>query len=80
MERDFIQETINSLKYSADNISIFYLKFKNGKISINEFEQEYKNLIYNVLNLESEIHYPNNGCPYVFLNSENLINDGSKTN
>ena len=66
MHRDFIQETIDMLRRSANNIETNWIKFKNGEITKEEFEEEYRHiLVNNVLDeVQDEAENHNNGCKY----------------
>lgn len=68
--RDFIQETIDTLKNSSNRIEVVYTQFKNGEITKEAFEEEYHHVLHDwvIDPLESELDSPNNGCPYTYLN------------
>ena len=66
MTRNFIQETIDELRSSADNVEKFWKQFQAGEIDKEEFEDEYHHIVAdNVIDtLECEVYTPNNGCKY----------------
>lgn len=66
MERNFIQETIDQLRRSSNNVEKIWKQFQAGELNKDEFENEYRHIVAdNVIDtLESEPHYPNNGCKY----------------
>lgn len=67
--RDFIQETIDTLKNASNRIEVIYTQFKNGEITKEEFEAEYHHVLHDwvIDSIEAEVDYPNNGCPYAYL-------------
>lgn len=64
--RNFIQESIDQLRNSADNVEKIWKQFQNGEINKEEFEEEYIHIIRdNVIDtLQEEQYSPNNGCDY----------------
>ena len=70
--RNFIQETINSLRHSAERIDGIFMQFKDGEISKDEFEEEYRDILVG-LEIDNEIHFPNNGCKYSETNPNNEL-------
>lgn len=72
MPRSFIDETIQTLKKSADKIQQDWDKFQKGEISKEQFEQEYHHVLADWLSdlVEGEKHEPNNGCKYMDTNPE----------
>ena len=63
--RNFIQETIDTLSSSSKEIEKNWKKFQLGEINKEAFEERYKHVISSwVLDLDSEVHSPNNGCMY----------------
>ena len=70
--RDFIQETIDSLKKSSVKIEQDWGKFKNGEIDKEFFESEYHQVLSGWLSeLKHEEYTPNNGCKYKVINPDN---------
>jgi hypothetical protein len=64
-KRDFIQETINTLKSSSERIEVLYNQFKAGEINKEQFEEGYKNIVYRIKEeCDDEYYYPNNNCEY----------------
>lgn len=65
MSRSFIDETIKTLKNSANEIQINWNKFKKGEINKEKFEELYEHILGDWLSeLEHERYHPNNGCKY----------------
>ncbi len=80
MARNFIQETIDNLSKSSNKIDGIWKLFQIGKLTKSEFEEQYKNILYNCYeDIESEKEFPNNGCKYsntcptsVYFKTENI--------
>jgi len=63
--RDFIQETINSLSKSSKEIDKIWKQFQKGKINKEEFESQYRHILGGWLSeIKHEEYHPNNGCKY----------------
>jgi chemotaxis regulatin CheY-phosphate phosphatase CheZ len=64
--RDFIQETIDMLKESSEEVEKFWKQFQAGEIDKERFEREYHHIIADWLEevVDNESHTPNNGCKY----------------
>lgn len=63
--RDFIQETIDSLKNASEKIQKDWDSFQAGNMTKEEFESEYHHVLADWLSeIESEEYTPNNGCKY----------------
>lgn len=63
--RDFIQETIDSLSKSSEEIDRIWKLFQKGKLTKEEFESQYKQVLSGWLSeLKHEEYHPNNGCKY----------------
>lgn len=70
--RDFIEEIVSILRNRANEIETDYLKLKNKQMSVEEFEEEYRDSLNDIIDrLEPEKDYPNNHCTYV-------LNDGTE--
>lgn len=64
--RDFIQETIDDFRRYADSIGLIYTKLKNKEITVEEFEEDYRDWVWNIKETcEDEYQSPNNHCTYV---------------
>ena len=73
--RDFIQEVIDELQSASKEIQDLYTKLKDKTIGVEEFEQEYKDILYNIKGTaEDECYYPNNACTYVLNDGSEIIN------
>lgn len=69
--RSFIDETIFSLKKSANKIQKDWDKFKKGEINKEKFETEYRQVLDGWLSeLKNEAYEPNNGCKYMDTNPD----------
>lgn len=77
--REFIEEIVSILRNRANEIETDYLKLKNKQISVEEFEEEYRDSLQDIIDrLEPEIDYPNNHCTYVLNDrTEVMSNDYS---
>ena len=64
--RNFIQETIDTLRIAAIQIDAIWRRFQAGEMTKQQFEDEYRHIIAdNVIDtLRAEPEYPNNGCKY----------------
>jgi hypothetical protein len=63
--RDFIEETISTLRWAADGAEEYWNKFKAGEISKEEFEGEYGHFLHVAKEQAGDEAYtPNNGCRY----------------
>lgn len=72
MARSFIDETIQSLDNSSNEIKRIWNLFKTGEITKDTFEQEYKQVLSGWLSevIGEERYTPNNGCKYKESNPE----------
>jgi capsule polysaccharide modification protein KpsS len=71
MPRSFIDETIQTLKKSADKIQQDWEKFQKGELSKEQFEEGYYHVLAGWLDVvNDEKHLPNNGCKYMDTNPE----------
>ena len=63
--RNFIQETIDQLRRSADNVEKIWKQFQAGEIDKETFEDEYTSIISCVIDdVQEEQYSSNNGCKY----------------
>ena len=64
--RNFIQETIDRLRDSADEIEKIWKQFQEGEIDKENFESGYHHIVADwvIDTLEEEQYTPNNGCKY----------------
>jgi hypothetical protein len=66
MARVFIEETISMLKKASTKIENIWVKFQNGEMTKEEFENEYEHMINDwvIDEAQHEGYNPNNGCKY----------------
>ena len=63
--RNFIEETIDTLKSSSEGVAKIWKEFQEGKINKKEFEDEYHHILHDWLSeMKHEANTPNNGCKY----------------
>lgn len=66
--RDFVEDVLDKIQRNEYELRCYWIRFKEGRISKNEFEDVYTNSLENLIeDIQDEIYYPNNGCEYEHL-------------